>query len=84
MLWTLIIGAVAGWAAGQLTQGRGFGIVVNVILGVVGAFVGNFILSLIGFMAYGTLGQLIASIIGAVIVLWAASLFTGSNKPKSN
>lgn len=80
ILWSLIIGAIAGWAAGKLTRGQGFGIWVDMILGIVGAFVGNFVISLIGFVAYGTIGQLIASIIGAVIVLWAARMFVGTSR----
>ena len=76
LIWTLIIGAVAGWIAGQLTRGQGFGIVTNIILGVVGAFVGNFALSLLGLASYGTVGQLVASVLGAVIILWVGRMFS--------
>ncbi|MDD4601044.1 hypothetical protein SDC9_05902 [bioreactor metagenome] len=75
-IWSLLIGAIAGWIAGQLTRGHGFGIVTNIILGIVGAFVGNFTLSLLGIAAYGMLGQLIASVVGAMIILWAARLIS--------
>ncbi|MDR1702543.1 MAG: GlsB/YeaQ/YmgE family stress response membrane protein [Sporomusaceae bacterium] len=74
----LIVGAVAGWAAGQLTKGHGFGLLTNIILGIVGAYVGGFALSLLGLTPHGTLGQLISSIVGAIIVLWVARFFAGS------
>ena len=79
-IWSLLIGAIAGWAAGELMRGHGFGLVVNIIIGIVGAVVGNFLLSLIGFTAYGTIGQLIASTIGAIVVLGIAGMFAGGGQ----
>ncbi|HWR05424.1 GlsB/YeaQ/YmgE family stress response membrane protein [Sporomusa sp.] len=77
-IWFLIIGAVAGWAAGKLMRGHGFGLWVDIIVGVAGAFIGGFALSLIGFAQYGVIGQLITSIIGAAILLWFIRLFSGN------
>lgn len=82
-LWSLLIGGIAGWAAGKLFQGQSFGVVMNVVVGIVGAVVGNFLLSLIGFTAYGTIAQIIASTIGAIVVLWVASMFTGTKRTNS-
>ncbi|BBB90628.1 MAG TPA: GlsB/YeaQ/YmgE family stress response membrane protein [Methylomusa anaerophila] len=79
-IWFLIIGAIAGWAAGKLTRGQGFGLWVDMILGIVGAYIGGFALSMLGFAAYGTIGQLITSIIGAVLVLWISRLFVDTTK----
>lgn len=66
----LIIGAIAGWLAGVLVKGGGFGIVVDIIVGIVGAFIGGW---LAGMLGIGVGGGLIASIItatvGAVILL---------------
>lgn len=78
-IWFLIIGAVAGWAAGKVTRGHGFGIWVDMIVGIIGAYVGGFAISLLGFSAYGTIGQLITSIIGAVIFLAVVRMFSGSS-----
>ncbi|MDL2281119.1 GlsB/YeaQ/YmgE family stress response membrane protein [Selenomonadales bacterium OttesenSCG-928-I06] len=86
-LWFLIIGAVAGWAAGQITKGHGFGLWVDIILGVVGAYVGGYALSIFGIAAYGTIGQLLTATFGAVIVIWIGRLFSGgsdSNKQTDN
>lgn len=79
----LLIGAIAGVIAGQLTRGQGHGVVINILLGVVGAVIGNFtILSLFGFAAYETVEQLVASAIGAITALWGAR-FISPGKAKS-
>jgi len=59
-------------------RGHGFGIWVDIIVGIVGAFIGGFVLSLFGFNSYGVIGQLITSIIGAVILLWVVRLFSNN------
>lgn len=77
-IWFLIIGAVAGWIAGQLVRGHGFGFWVDMIVGVVGALIGGFLLSVIGIETYGLLGQLIASAVGAVVLVLAIRAFSGN------
>lgn len=69
LLWTLIIGAIAGWLAGTLVKGRGFGIIVDIIVGIVGAFIGSWVFGLLGLTAWGLLGQLCMATVGAVILL---------------
>lgn len=78
-IWLLIIGAVAGWLAGQLVRGHGFGIWVDMIVGVVGAFIGSYLLSAIGIGTYGLIGELIASFVGAVILVMVIRMFSGSS-----
>ena len=80
MLWFLIIGLVAGWLAGQFSRGRGFGIWGDLITGVVGAYVGGFLFNLLGISAYGVIGSIIVSTIGAIIFLWVLRMFTGTRK----
>jgi uncharacterized membrane protein YeaQ/YmgE (transglycosylase-associated protein family) len=72
----LLIGAVAGWLAGQLWRGFGFGLVGNIIVGVVGAFIAGLILPRIGFPFIGgpIVGAIIYATIGAVILLFIISL----------
>jgi len=70
----LIIGGIAGWLAGQIMKGRGFGVPVNVLVGVVGAFIGGFLLGLLGFSATHLLGQIISATIGAVVLLYLVRL----------
>jgi uncharacterized membrane protein YeaQ/YmgE (transglycosylase-associated protein family) len=69
MIGFLIIGLIAGWIAGQLMKGQGFGLLVNLVLCVVGAFVGGFALRIVGFAAVGIVGELITATIGAIILI---------------
>ena len=76
LIYFLLIGAVAGWIAGLIMKGGGFGIVVNIILGIIGAFVGGWLLNELGVsVGSGLVGQIITSVIGAVVVLFIAGLF---------
>ena len=74
-LWWIIIGAVAGWLAGTLMRGGGFGFIVNVLVGIAGAIIGGWVFGLLGIAAGGIMGSLITALIGAVILLWIISLF---------
>lgn len=76
MLWSLIIGLVAGWLAGKISRGNSFGLIGNLIVGVIGAYVGGFLFGLMGLSAYGTIGSIVVSTIGAIVFLWVLSMFT--------
>lgn len=76
LLYFILIGAVAGWIAGQIMKGRGFGILGNIVIGIIGALVGGWLLGTLGIaVADGLLGSIITSVIGAVVVLFIAGLF---------
>jgi uncharacterized membrane protein YeaQ/YmgE (transglycosylase-associated protein family) len=66
----LIIGLVAGWLAGQIMKGRGAGLLVNLVVGVIGAYIGGFLFMLIGLSAHGFIGSLITATIGAIALLF--------------
>lgn len=70
----LLIGAAAGWIAGNLTKGGGFGLAGNMVIGVVGAFIGKFVFGYFGFAFAGILGTLMAAILGAVILIFIVGL----------
>jgi uncharacterized membrane protein YeaQ/YmgE (transglycosylase-associated protein family) len=71
----LVIGAVAGWLAGQLIAGGGFGLVGNIILGIVGALVAGWLLPRLGvYIGGGIIGNIINAAIGAIIVLLVIGL----------
>ena len=70
MIWFLFIGLIAGWLAGQLTKGTGFGLIGNLVVGVVGSYVGGLLLDSLGISAYGTIGSIISATLGAVVFLW--------------
>ena len=69
LLWFLLIGIAAGWLAGQLMKGGGFGLLGDLVIGVVGAFIGGWVFSMLGMGAYGLVGSLITATIGAIILL---------------
>lgn len=69
LLALIIIGLIAGWLAGRVTQGSGFGFVGNVAVGVAGAFIGSVILTFLPIGASGTLATIVAATIGAIILL---------------
>ena len=72
----LLIGAVAGWLAGQLMRGGGFGLLGNIVVGIVGAFVGGFLFGLVGLSAgNGLVGSLITAVVGAAVLLFIVGLF---------
>lgn len=74
-LTTAIIGIIAGWLAGQISKNHGFGIWGDLIVGIIGSFIGNMLLGLLGFAAYGIIGNIIAATVGALVLLWIVRLF---------
>lgn len=74
LIWILVIGAVAGWLAGVVMKGRGFGLAGNIVVGIVGAVIGGFLFTALGVVFWGLLGTLIVAFIGAVILLFIVGL----------
>lgn len=71
----LIIGAIAGWLAGKIVEGSGFGLVVNIIVGIVGALIGGWLAELLAIsIGGGLIGSIILAVIGAVILLFVLRL----------
>ncbi len=70
----LIIGAVAGWAASKIMRGGGAGLLMDVVIGVVGAMIGGFLLSVFGFNTAGGgyFFTFFTALLGSVILLWVA------------
>jgi uncharacterized membrane protein YeaQ/YmgE (transglycosylase-associated protein family) len=72
----LIIGAIAGWLAGMLVKGGGFGLIVDIIVGIVGAFIGGWLAGVLGIsIGGGWISSIITAIVGAVILLFIIRLF---------
>ncbi|MEL7533539.1 MAG: GlsB/YeaQ/YmgE family stress response membrane protein [Bacteroidota bacterium] len=81
-LYSILIGAAAGYLAGRVMKGSGFGAIINILLGIAGAVVGGWAFGILGLASSGgTIGTLIVSFVGAVIILFVADLFKG--KPKA-
>jgi len=75
LLWFLLIGLVAGFLADMLVKGVSFGLLGEMVVGVIGAYVGGFLFSLMGIDAYGTFGAIIMATAGAVVFLLVLKMF---------
>jgi uncharacterized membrane protein YeaQ/YmgE (transglycosylase-associated protein family) len=66
----LVIGAVAGWLAGVLVKGGGFGLLVDILVGIVGAFIGGWLAGLFGIgISGGIVASIVTATIGAAVLL---------------
>lgn len=78
LLVIIIVGIVAGWLAGLLVQGGGFGILGDLVIGVLGAFIGDYVLARLHIvLAHGLVGAIVDATIGAVILLVILRLVGG-------
>ncbi len=73
----LIFGMLAGWLTGVLTRGRGYGCIVDIILGLIGAFIGQWIFLKLNIPVYGFIGNLAAAVVGAVLLVAFVRLIAG-------
>lgn len=71
----LIVGLIAGWIADMLVKGSQFGLIGDLIVGVIGAFIGGFIFNALGIDAYGLLGSIVMAVVGAVVLLLLLNAF---------
>ena len=74
-IWFILIGLVAGWLAGKVMGSGGYGVIGNIVVGVIGALIGGFIFGMLGISAGGGLiGSLVVATIGAIILLYLVRL----------
>ena len=74
-VWFILIGLAAGWLAGQVMKGGGFGVLGDIVVGVIGALLGGFLFRTFGVSAGGgLLGSLIVATIGAIVLLFVLHL----------
>ena len=75
IIW-LVIGAIAGWLAGLIMKGYGFGLAGNIVVGIIGAFIAGWLLPRIGFVLVGGIvAEIVNAVIGAVILLAVIGFF---------
>ena len=76
IIW-LVIGAVAGWLAGLIVKGGGYGIIGDIVVGIIGSVVFGWLFGALGYgSGMGIIGSIVASTIGAVILIFVLRLFT--------
>ena len=71
----LAIGAVAGWLAGVIMKGGGYGLLGDIVIGIIGAFIGGFLFGLLGISAGGLVGQIITATVGAIVLIFILRMF---------
>ncbi len=76
----ILVGLIAGWLAGKVSRGRGFGCIANIILGLVGAILGGWIFTRLGIFGGGLLYSIAAATLGAVVLVAIARLFAGGGE----
>ena len=74
LIWWAVVGLIAGWAAGKIMKGRGYGTVMDIVLGILGAVVGGWLLGAFGIHGGGFIGTIIVAIFGAVFLIWITRL----------
>jgi uncharacterized membrane protein YeaQ/YmgE (transglycosylase-associated protein family) len=74
LLLFLVIGLIAGWLASRIMRAGPFGLVGDLIVGVVGAFIGGWLFGLLGISAAGILGSLVTALVGAIVLLYVLRL----------
>jgi len=79
LVWFLLIGLLAGWLAGKIMKGKGFGVVGDIVVGLIGALIGGFLFRMLGASPEGGLiWSLIVALVGAIILLYVVRLFKKS------
>jgi uncharacterized membrane protein YeaQ/YmgE (transglycosylase-associated protein family) len=74
LIWWVLVGLIAGWAAGKIMKGGGYGVAMDIVLGIVGAVVGGWLVGILGFQAGGFISTMIVAIIGAVFLIWISRM----------
>src|SRR5258706_2289243 len=74
LIWWIIVGLIAGWAAGKIMRRGGYGAVMDIVLGIVVAVVGGWLLGALGIYAGGLIGAILVAIIGAMFLIWLSRL----------
>ena len=74
IIWWIIVGLIAGWAAGKIMKGGGYGVIADILLGIVGGILGGWIAGKLGFATGGFIWSILVAILGAVILIWITRL----------
>ncbi|HXY10088.1 MAG TPA: GlsB/YeaQ/YmgE family stress response membrane protein [Terriglobales bacterium] len=73
-IWWIVVGLIAGWAAGRIMKGGGYGMIADILLGIVGGIVGGWVVGLFGLGPGGFIWTILVAILGAVILIWITRL----------
>jgi uncharacterized membrane protein YeaQ/YmgE (transglycosylase-associated protein family) len=74
LIWFLLIGLIAGWLAGIIMKGSGYGVLGDMVVGILGAMIGGHVFGWFGIVSYGLIGDLVTAVVGAVILIFVIRL----------
>ncbi len=75
LLWWIVVGLIAGWLAGKVMKGSGYGVAMDIVIGMVGAVIGGFLFGrLVGFPFGGLISSVVVAFVGSLILIWLARL----------
>ena len=75
LLYAILVGLVAGWLAGKVMKGGGYGVLMDIVLGIAGGVIGRILFGLLGLSSWNLLGSIIVSFVGAVLLIWIVRQF---------
>jgi len=85
LVWWIVVGLIAGWLAGKVMRGGGFGVLMDIVIGMVGAVIGGWVFGLLGIYSNGGLiGSVLVAFVGAVILLWLVRMMKKTERMKGN
>ncbi|HEV2425083.1 MAG TPA: GlsB/YeaQ/YmgE family stress response membrane protein [Terriglobia bacterium] len=70
IIWWIVVGLIAGWAAGKIMKGGGYGVIADIVLGILGGIIGGWIVGFFGLAGGGLISSILVAILGAVILIW--------------
>jgi uncharacterized membrane protein YeaQ/YmgE (transglycosylase-associated protein family) len=77
-LWWIIVGLIAGWLTGKIMKGGGYGVLMDIIIGIAGAMIGGFLMRSLGFAGEGGLiYTVLVAVLGAVLLTFVFRMFSG-------
>ena len=75
LLWMIVVGLIAGWLAGKVMKGGGYGVLLDIVIGIIGAMIGGWLFGMLGvFPGGGLIGSILVAFVGACILLWLVRL----------
>jgi len=77
ILYWVVVGLIAGWIAGLVMKGSGYGVIGDIVLGILGAIIGGWLVGLLGLGANGLIASIIVAALGAIILVWLARMLSG-------
>ena len=75
IIWWIVVGLIAGWLAGKVMRGGGYGVLMDILIGMVGAVLGGWLFGMLGiYPGLGLIGSILVAFVGACILLWIVRL----------